>query len=127
VNFLIDSSLSPLLAELLRRAGHDAVHVRRYGIHKTDDEVIFQRAFQEERILVSADTHFNAILAARRDAKPSVILIKRTSQRRPEKQAELLLANRSVIAELLDRGSIIVFDDHRLRGRTLPMLRLSTA
>ena len=123
MNFLIDSSLSPLLAELLRQAGHDAMHVRRYGIHKADDEVIFDRASQEERVLVSADTQFGAILAARHDAKPSVILIKRSSERRPEKQAELLLANRSVIAGLVDRGSVIVFDDRRLRSRTLPILR----
>ena len=108
---------------MLRQAGHDAMHVRRYGIHKADDEVIFDRASQEERVLVSADTQFGAILAARHDAKPSVILIKRSSERRPQKQAELLLANRSVIAGLVDRGSIIVFDDRRLRSRTLPILR----
>lgn len=123
MNFLIDSSLSPLLADMLRQAGHDAMHVRRYGIHKADDEVIFDRASQEERVLVSADTQFGAILAARHDAKPSVILIKRSSERRPQKQAELLLANRSVIAGLVDRGSIIVFDDRRMRSRTLPILR----
>jgi predicted nuclease of predicted toxin-antitoxin system len=123
VNFLIDSSLSPQLAELLRQAGHDSVHVRRYGIHKADDEVIFDRATQEERVLVSADTDFTAMLAGRQVAKPSVILIKRSSERRPEAQAELILANRPVIAELLDQGSVIVFEDHRLRSRALPLLR----
>jgi predicted nuclease of predicted toxin-antitoxin system len=123
VNFLIDSSLSPLLAELLRRAGHDSVHVRRYGLHKADDEVIFDRATQEERVLVSADTDFAATLAARQVAKPSVILIKRSSERRPEAQAELIVANRLVIDELLDQGSVIVFEDRRLRSRALPILR----
>jgi predicted nuclease of predicted toxin-antitoxin system len=123
VNFLIDSSLSPHLAELLRQAGHDSVHVRRYGIHKADDEVIFERATQEERVLVSADTEFAATLAVRQAAKPSVILIK-CSERRPQAQAHLILANRSVIAELLDQGSVIVFEDRRLRSRALPILRM---
>jgi predicted nuclease of predicted toxin-antitoxin system len=123
VNFLIDSSLSPALAEKLREAGHDSVHVRRYGIHKAEDEVIFDRATQEERVLVTADADFNALLAARQAAKPSVILFKRTTPRRPTEQAKLLLANRTVIADLLDRGCIIIFDDVRLRSRTLPILR----
>ena len=62
MNFLIDNSLAPLLSEKLREAGHDSVHVRRYGIHKADDEVIFERASQEDRVLVSADTDFGAVL-----------------------------------------------------------------
>jgi predicted nuclease of predicted toxin-antitoxin system len=123
VNFLIDSSLSPVLAEKLREAGHDSVHVRRYGIHKAEDEVIFDRATQEERVLVSADADFSSLLALRQAPKPSVILLKRPTPRRPAEQASLLLANRAVIADLLDRGNIIVFEEGRLRSRTLPMLR----
>jgi predicted nuclease of predicted toxin-antitoxin system len=123
VNFLIDSSLSPALAEKLREAGHDSVHVRRYGIHKAEDEVIFDRATQEERVLVSADADFSALLALRQAAKPSVILLKRTTPRRPAEQAKLLLANRTVIADLLDHGNIIIFDEGRLRSRSLPILR----
>jgi predicted nuclease of predicted toxin-antitoxin system len=123
VNFLIDSSLSPTLADRLRQAGHDSVHVRRYGIHKADDEVVFARATQEERVLISADTEFAALLNARQTAKPSVILLKRPSPRRPEEQADLILANREVIARVLDQGSIVVFDQGRLRARTLPLLR----
>lgn len=123
MNFLIDSSLSPSLAEKLRQAGHDSVHVRRYGIHKADDDVVFDRATQEERVLISADTDFAAMLAGRQAAKPSVILLKRPAPRRPEQQANLILANRDVIAELLDQGSIIIFEEARLRSRTLPILR----
>jgi predicted nuclease of predicted toxin-antitoxin system len=111
------------LAEKLRQAGHDSVHVRRYGIHKADDNVVFDRATQEERVLISADTDFAAMLIGRQAAKPSVILLKRPAQRRPEEQANLILANRDVIADLLDQGSIIVFEEARLRSRTLPILR----
>jgi predicted nuclease of predicted toxin-antitoxin system len=123
VNFLIDSSLSPALADKLRQAGHDSVHVRRYGIHKADDDVVFARAMQEERVLVSADTQFAAVLNARQAAKPSVILLKRSSPRRAEEQADLILANRAVIAQVLEQGSIVIFDQGRLRARALPLLR----
>ena len=122
MNILVDNSLSPVVAESLREAGHDAVHVRHYGIHKADDEVVFDRAAIEERVIVSADTDFGAILATRQVVKPSVILFRRDSPRRPEAQASLLLANLPGITDLLNQGCIIVFEAGRLRSRALPIL-----
>jgi predicted nuclease of predicted toxin-antitoxin system len=123
VNFLIDSPLSPIVAEKLRAAGHDSVHVRRYGIHKADDEVVIARAIQEDRVLVSADTDFAALLAGRQAGKLSVILFKRPTPRRAEEQAGLLLANRAILAEMADQGSLIVFEAERLRSRPLYFMR----
>lgn len=123
MNFLVDHSLSPAVAEKLRQAGHDSVHVRRYGIHKADDEVLFDRAAQEVRVLVSADTDFARILATRKTTKPSVILFRRDTHRRPDAQASLLLANLPTISDLLDHGAIIIFEENRLLSRAAPLLR----
>jgi predicted nuclease of predicted toxin-antitoxin system len=121
VNFLIDNSVSPVVAEQLREAGHDAVHVRDYGLQASDDEIIFDRATAEERVVVSADTDFGTILAEKKATKPSVILFRGKSPRRPEVQVRLLIVNLTTILDLLDRGSIIVFEDSRLRSRALPI------
>ena len=62
MRFLIDNALSPLFAEILRDRGHDAVHVREYELQAAKDPIIFERAAQEGRIIVSADTDFGAPL-----------------------------------------------------------------
>jgi len=121
MKFLVDNSLSPIVSDGLKRAGHDSVHVRAYGLQRADDETIFERASAENRILISADTNFGTILSTREQNKPSVVLFRRALERHPQEQISLLLANLSDIQEYLERGSVVVFEETRIRIRSLPI------
>ena len=85
------------------------------------DVEIFEAAISEGRTIVSADTDFGTILALRRTAEPSVLLFRRSSGRRPEEQARLLLRQLPQIADAIERGSVVVIEEDRLRIRALPM------
>lgn len=120
MKFLIDNALPPRLASLLRQAGHDAVHLRDYGIQHAHDKLILLRARQEDRTIVSADTDFGALLANQDTPAPSFILFREPDLASAESYAERLLAILPVLEADLIKGCVVVFRAGRIRVRNLP-------
>ncbi len=122
MRFLLDQNLSARLVTLLTDAGHDAVHVAELGLSRADDRTILDRAAEEGRVLISADTDFGALIARAHRRRPSLILLRRERPRRAPAQATLLLGHLDRLAADLDEGAIVVLEEARIRIRRLPII-----
>jgi predicted nuclease of predicted toxin-antitoxin system len=120
LRFLIDNALPPRLADLLLAAGYDAVHVRAYGMHAAEDEGILARALDEDRIVVSADSDFSAILAAQEAERPSFILFREPNLLVARDYIDMLLPTLPMLEPELLAGCVAVFRKRSLRVRRLP-------
>lgn len=81
---------------------------------------MLQRAKDERRVLISADTDFGTLLARTGDTEPSVVLLRRAEGRRSAKIANLLMANLPQLEEDLAAGAVVVIRDDNVRVRRLP-------
>lgn len=120
MRLLIDECLSTRLRDMLANAGHDAVHLGDLDLLGAPDERVMTAAVEDDRVLVSADTDFGELLATSSASLPSVVLLRR-SDRRPESQADVLIANLPAVEADLAAGAIIVILSDRLRIRRLPI------
>jgi predicted nuclease of predicted toxin-antitoxin system len=126
MKFLLDENVSHRVCPYLKAAGHDSVHVGEIGLTSTDDQVILERARDEDRVLVSGDHDFVQLLFASGDTRPSIVLVRDVDALPSAALAALLLAALpGQMTELLLAGAIATLTPERVRVRPLP-LRPST-
>jgi predicted nuclease of predicted toxin-antitoxin system len=122
MRLLIDENLSPRAARLLREAGHDAAHVTEVGLGNTDDAEILDAATDDARAIVTADTDFGALLAARGTSSPSVVMLRSSDHLTPHEQARLIVTVLARVGDELEQGAIASVTTERVRLRNLPLV-----
>jgi predicted nuclease of predicted toxin-antitoxin system len=75
VRFLADMGVSQGVVGWLRSAGHDAVHLGDEGLHRLPNGDIFQKAFVEDRVVLTFDLDFGEIVAASEGRVVSVVTL----------------------------------------------------
>lgn len=121
MKLLLDQGLPLSAAALLRDADIDTIHVGEIGMSEAEDADIIQRARDEERIVVTLDADFHALLALDVATTPSVIRI-RIERLRAQALTDLLLTVIAECAEDLEQGSAITVEPSRIRVRRLPLV-----
>ena len=103
VKLLLDENLPPAAAVALAADGIDACHVRDRGILGASDHDVLERAYQEDRVLVTSNVDDFVKLAAAREIHAGIVLVERGGLLRDEQIALMCEA----AATLADHGVMI--------------------
>jgi len=121
VKLLLDENISPAVAPALAVDGADAWHVRDRGLEGATDHELLDRAYAEDRILVTLNVGDFEKLVRERELHAGVVLIERSGLRRDEQIALM----KKVAAALAEHGALInevlrVADDETMSFESLP-------
>lgn len=120
MQFVLDMGISPLAGQWLRDRGHTAVHVLEFGYSRASDASILNWAATNNRIVLTHDLDFGALMAASHAAVPSVIIFRLANMRPLNVIAYLdLVLSRHEAA--LHEGAIISLTERKIRVRPLPI------
>lgn len=111
-------NLSPRLAMHLVHHGHDAVHWLTVGEPNAKDDVILQWAADIDRIILTGDLDFGAMLIALDLDRPSVIQL-RTDVTLAGQIGDLVANAIDETRLKLDDGAIVTIEPSRVRVRPL--------
>ena len=76
MKFLADMPISPKTVAYLRSTGHDVYRISERGLPKAKDREIVDIAENEQRIILTMDLDFPAIIATSRKSTPSAIIFR---------------------------------------------------
>jgi len=118
MRFLADMGVSSRVVNWLRKSGHDAVHLRDENLQRMPNGLIFKKAIEENRIILTFDLDFGEITALTKGARCSTIVFRLRNT-----STENVINRLSKVLETsfshLEQGSIIAVDDYRHRVRPI--------
>ena len=120
LRFLADMNLSPITVDALQREGWDIARVSTLLPANASDAEILVLARRQNRVVITQDLDFSALLALGGHAQPSLITL-RLSNTDPSLVTERLRQIVPQSEQALQEGSAVTVDDSSLRIRRLPI------
>ena len=120
MRLLLDQGLPRSSAEILRNKGWDIQHTGEIGMSRATDRQILEYARDEQRIVITLDSDFHAILAVENLDSPSVVRIRKEGLRGPE-LAELVEKIWLRIGQQLENGAMATITEKAMRIRKIPL------
>ncbi|MGC1480600.1 MAG: DUF5615 family PIN-like protein [Chthoniobacterales bacterium] len=117
---MLDEGLPRSTVALLELAGEDAVHVGDLAMGAASDAEILGYSGDSNRIVVTLDADFHALLALSGFGKPSVLRIREEGLKAPWLCRLIIAVGRHFSSEL-ETGCVMTFQGGRVRFRKLPM------
>ncbi len=117
---LIDMDLSPNWQAFLERSGHTANQWSTLGAHDAPDHELMEWAKRNVAILLTADLDFSAILAAKRDNRPSVVQL-RCDAPTTQVMGSVVVEALKILKHEIEAGATVTLDASHRRVRVLPL------
>ncbi len=120
ISILLDQGLPRSTASLLRDEGWDVLHTGDIGLSRSTDREILEYARREERVIITLDSDFHAILAVSNASTPSVIRIRLEGLRGPD-LALLIKRIWPKIEPQVKKGAMVTVTESGIRIRNIPL------
>ena len=120
IRLLLDQGLPRTTGKLLSAAAWDVVHVGDIGLGRAPDRQILDYAKSDNRVCVTLDADFHALLATGDATGPSVIRVRKEGLN-ANAIAELLMKVWPRIEKNISDGAMITITEKSIRVRGLPV------
>lgn len=118
---LLDQGLPRSAAKILKDKDWDVIHTGDIGLSRATDRKILDIARKEERVIITLDSDFHAILAVENAESPSVIRIRREGLKGPQ-LADLIIRIWPDIHKILRKGAMVTITGNAIRVRKIPLV-----
>ena len=120
MRWLLDQGIPRTAADLLRSRGMDATHIGEIGMASAKDVEIIRLAEQENRVVVTLDADFHAILAHAGASKPSVVRLREEGLKAVQ-VCEMIMLIHSRFTDSISEGCAVTATTIKARIRMLPI------
>ena len=119
MKFLADQDVFHITIEWLRKKGHDVVTAKKLGMDRAADEELLLKAKEMDRLFLTRDKDFGALVFLKSEASPGVVLLRVSPVVLYAVHQELERIFAEHKKEEL-KGLFCVVEHHRYRIRHLP-------